>query len=304
VRDGQRPGPATTEQRSVEGVRAVRLLTSGDLSLTAGDQAELTITAGRDVLPRLASTVEDGILVLGSEPGLSSSGEIRYSLSLPRIERLVVGGSGTARGDVVVTGPLAVEASGSGGIDLAGLAVSDLRVRISGLGDVHLTGHASTQIVSITGSGAYEGRDLTTQESTIEAGGSGSAWVSASQRLRADVAGSGDVAYTGSPSKVEPHTSGSGRILPGLVSQRLPPSGPHRTVAGRTRPAPERRHPAQPPVRLTNRTRMQRADGGAAPVSRWDVGYGPSGALWRVSVLGYRLSEPTRASTRCRLIAR
>jgi hypothetical protein len=39
------PGPLTAEQRVVEGVHAVQLDTSGELSLASGSTAKLTITA-------------------------------------------------------------------------------------------------------------------------------------------------------------------------------------------------------------------------------------------------------------------
>jgi len=212
---GSGPGSVTTEQRPVEGVRAVRLETSGDLSLASGSAGKLTVTAGRDVLSRLTSTVKDGTLVLGSKPDTSSSGDIRYSLTLPRLEGLAVTGSGGTRGAVVADGAFTVEASGSGGIDLTGLTVSDLVVRMSGSGDVRLSGQAATQRVSIGGSGGYDGRDLTSRQADVVINGSGDARVNTSQRLSADITGNGDVTYTGTPANVQSHISGSGSIHPG-----------------------------------------------------------------------------------------
>src|SRR5204862_6679936 len=121
-------------ERPVEGVRAVRLETSGDLSLTSGSAAKLTVTAGRDVLNRLTSTVKDGTVVLGSKPDVASSGDIRYSLTLPRLEGLAVTGSGGTPGSDGASGAFTVAPSGAGGIDLTGLTIAGVVVRLSGAG--------------------------------------------------------------------------------------------------------------------------------------------------------------------------
>ena len=59
-------GPTRTEPRPVQGVHAVDLRTSGDLTVTTGPTPKLTITAGRTALRYLTSTVHDGTVILGS----------------------------------------------------------------------------------------------------------------------------------------------------------------------------------------------------------------------------------------------
>ncbi len=204
-----------SEQRPAGGVRAVELRTSGNLTLTAGPQAELTVTAERDVLPRLTSTVEGGTLVLGSDAGRIRDSEIEYDLTLPALDGMVVTGSGSVRGVIDATGPLTVDVSGSGAVELTGLAVTSLTVSMSGSGDIHLSGHADEHRLRMTGSGAFHGDELTTQQSDVEMTGSGDARLDVSQRLRAHLSGSGDLTYSGQPTAVEPHASGSGSIRPG-----------------------------------------------------------------------------------------
>lgn len=173
------------------------------------------MTAGRDALPKLTSAVDGGVLVLGSKPGFDSTGSIRYRLTLPALQGLDVNGSGNVRGRVVATGPFAVRGSGSGETDLTGLTASNLVVRISGSGGIHLSGRASAQRVTISGSGTYDGNDLPTRQADVRLSGSGDAHVSVSRRLSADVTGSGDIIYSGSPLKVQSHTSGSGAVHAG-----------------------------------------------------------------------------------------
>jgi hypothetical protein len=83
---------------------------------------------------------------------------------------------------------------------------------MSGSGDVDLTGSATTQHVSSSGSGNYHGANLTTEDAEIVLSGSGSAQVNVAGRLTATTNGSGDITYAGNPAAVDADSSGSGTI--------------------------------------------------------------------------------------------
>ncbi len=208
------PGPTRTEQRPVDGVHAVDLRTSGDLTIATGAMPKLTITAGRSTLRHLTSTLQDGTVVLDSRPGHNTSGDIRYELTLPTLDGVVIAGSGSAHGTVAAAGLFTVTVSGSGDADLDGLKASAVTVQLSGSGDVHLTGTTDTQSVELVGSGAYLGHDLTSQASAVHIGGSGNALINAVDRLNAEISGNGNISYTGTPA-VTRHISGNGTISAG-----------------------------------------------------------------------------------------
>ena len=151
------PGPTTTEERPVDGVHAVDLRTSGDLTITTGATPKLTITAGRSTLRFLTSTLHDGTVVLDSRAGHATSGDIHYELTLPTIDGLVVAGSGSAHGTVVADGSITVTVSGSGSADLDGLTATAITVELSGSGDIDLAGTTDAQTVVLHGSGSYLG---------------------------------------------------------------------------------------------------------------------------------------------------
>ncbi len=208
------PGPTTTETRPVDGVHAVDLRTSGDLTIRSGATPSLTITAGRTTLRYLTATLQDGTVVLGSRPGHNASGDIHYELTLPTLDGVVVAGSGSARGTVVADGSFAVTVSGSGSADLDGLAASAVTVQLSGSGDIHLAGTTAAQTVQVAGSGSYLGIGLTSQSSDVQVDGSGNAQVNAARRLDARISGSGDVSYSGTPA-LTTQISGDGTISAG-----------------------------------------------------------------------------------------
>ncbi|MEP7179441.1 MAG: head GIN domain-containing protein [Pseudonocardiales bacterium] len=208
------PGPTRTEQRPVEGVHAVDLRTSGDLTITTGATPKLAITAGRTTLRYLTSTLQDGTVVLGSRSGHNASGDIHYELTLPTLDGVAIAGSGSAHGTVVADGPFTVIVSGSGSAALDGLAATAVTVQLSGSGDIHLAGSTDAQSVEVDGSGTYLGSDLTSRTSDVQIDGSGNAHVNAIGPLDAQINGSGNIFYTGTP-VLTTHTSGNGTISAG-----------------------------------------------------------------------------------------
>ncbi len=209
------PGPQTTQQRSVAGVTAVRVLTSGDLTITAGATQTLSITAGRDQLVSLTSQVVDGTLILDKKSNDFPDGQIRYALTVPPLGSVELSGSGGAEGVGVLTGDAQVVVTGSGAAVLTGLRLTSVVVDLTGSGDVQLAGTAGTQRVTVTGSGNYQGAGLVSTDAEVRASGSGNVQVTVSGTLSATATGSGNITYNGNPAQVQKSSTGSGDIAPG-----------------------------------------------------------------------------------------
>ncbi len=207
-------GAELTQQRQIQGVTAVRLLTSGDLTITAGPTQTLTVTAGTNQQVGLTSQVIDGTLILDSKAG-SVSGSISYALTVPPLRSVDLTGSGNAHGVAVLAGDAEVTVTGSGNASLSGLDLTSVVVDLSGSGEAELQGRSVTQRVSVSGSGSYRGAALVTDQSDVQVSGSGGAAVQATRRLTASVSGSGDVTFTGNPPELIRNATGSGSINAG-----------------------------------------------------------------------------------------
>jgi uncharacterized protein YjeT (DUF2065 family) len=206
------PGPQRSEVREVADVTAADLRAIGNLTVTAGETTRLTVTAGEDVLDRLTSEVDDGTLVLDAEGVFGSLGEVRYDLVVPRLDAVIISGSGNATvTDVPATVALELAVDGSGDITAGGLDVDDLRVRIGGSGDVEVEGRADAQQVGIGGSGAYRADGLESSTAQVSIEGSGGVEVRVSDQLDVSISGSGDVVYSGDPA-VTSSVTGSGAV--------------------------------------------------------------------------------------------
>ncbi len=208
-------GAQTTEDRAIQNVSAVRLLTSGNLTVTVGSPEKLTVTAGANQLVGLTSQVIDGTLILDNKSSNTISGDISYALTVAPVDSLALSGSGNAEGTGVLRGDATLTVTGSGSANLTGLDLTGLTVDLSGSGGAQLAGRATSQRVTVTGSGNYDGSALASEQADVEATGSGSVSVDVSGRLSATTAGSGNVTYTGNPTQVDKDSSGSGEITPG-----------------------------------------------------------------------------------------
>ena len=208
------PGPTRTVHHPVDGVHAVELRTSGDLSINTGVTPRLVITAGATTLRYLTSSLRDGTVVLASRSGHNASGDIHYELTLPTLDGVVIAGSGSAHGTVAADGSFTVTGTGSGSVVLDGLTATAVTVQLSGSGDIHLTGTTDAQSVELGGSGTYLGTELTSQTSAVQIAGSGNAYVNATKQLDAQIRGSGNISYIGTPA-LTTHVSGDGTISAG-----------------------------------------------------------------------------------------
>lgn len=208
-------GSQTTQQRTIQGVTAVKLLTSGTLSITPGSSETLAVTAGANDQVALTSQVIDGTLILDNKASNTVDGSISYALTVPPLGGIDLSGSGNAGGVGVLTGDAQLTVSGSGNATFTGLDVTSVVADLTGSGDLELGGTSEMQRVTVSGSGSYRGSALTTQEADVEVSGSGDAAVNVAARLSASVSGSGNVTYTGNPPEISKDASGSGAITRG-----------------------------------------------------------------------------------------
>ncbi len=208
-------GPQTTEQRAISGVTAVRVLTSGTVTITPGTTQTLSVTAGANQLVGLTSQVIDGTLILDNKSNNFPDGEISYALTVPPLRSVELSGSGGAEGVGVLTGDAQVTVTGSGSATLTGLDLTSVTVDLTGSGDVELAGSAGKQRITSTGSGNYRGAGLVTEDAQVQVSGSGNVAVAVSGSLTATASGSGNITYSGNPAQVDKSSTGSGDITPG-----------------------------------------------------------------------------------------
>lgn len=211
---------AATQDRHLTGFNGIQLSGSYDVYIVQGSTEAVRVEAPSDVIDKIITEVQGGVLKIynKSEHGWNSdnwfSGNKKMVVYVNARDINFIGISGS--GDVyfkegINTNNLKIKVSGSGDV-LGKLNVKGLEVGVTGSGDVKLNGRADVANVNVSGSGDYTAPEVATLSTTVRVSGSGDAKVYATQKIDASVSGSGDIIYGGSPKQVTTATHGSGDI--------------------------------------------------------------------------------------------
>jgi hypothetical protein len=189
-------GVPAEETRAVGTFGAIHARGSFDVEVTVRSAGpyELRLVGDENILPHVKTFIEDDTLRLEMESGRYSSEQpLHVELSVPdlRLFRL----------------------SGSGDIAVEGLDNGAFEARISGSGNMRVSGRTDKLKATISGSGDMRLYELEAREASASISGSGNIWTHATEVLEVHISGSGDVRYKGSPS-TDASVSGSGSVRP------------------------------------------------------------------------------------------
>jgi len=205
-------GEPVTENRTVGEFTTVSIDGSGSLSITTGETASLTITAPQATLDTIKTTTLSGVLEIGPERGSPTpEGQIIYLLTVPVVDGIIVRGSANVTADFTGAMDVSIETRASGSVKGTGLEGDHAQATVRGSGGITILGSVSMLSVVVTGSGDFEGPELTSRECTVDIAGSGNAKVNSTGTLAIDVRGSGNVAHTGG-AEVTTSIAGSGDV--------------------------------------------------------------------------------------------
>jgi hypothetical protein len=208
---------ADTEDRHLSGFHAVDVSGSFDVYITQGATESVKVEAPGNVIKNIKTDVKGGTLNIYTKEHFSwnsmfGNKKMVVYVTIKNVDGIALTGSGDVFfKDGITAGNLRLQLTGSG--DLLGkVNAKALFASITGSGDIKISGHADGQKVNVTGSGDYSARDLTSTNVVVSVSGSGDASVYASGNLAATVAGSGDIHYGGNPKNISKSKSGSGDI--------------------------------------------------------------------------------------------
>ena len=186
-------GRVKVEQRAVRGFDRVSIGGTGELFLEQAGEESLTIEAEDNLLPLLTSDVQGGRLSLGVRPNttISATRPIVYRLKVRSLKEL--------------------RASGAVKVSATGIDQPELNVNLSGSVSSTFAGRASSQDISLSGTGRFDGRSLEGREASVEISGTGEAIVNAAEALNVRGSGTARVRFLGNP-RVEQQVSGLARV--------------------------------------------------------------------------------------------
>lgn len=182
---------------------------------------------GKDDEITVYITVKDieGISVSGSGDIIGETkiiaGDLDLNVSGSGNMNIEADASGEVEADVSGSGDLILkgkcrefnsDVSGSGKVNLTMNIGGTADFGISGSGKIEASGSAATVKTNISGSGKVLAANLETNRCEVRISGSGDVEINVKSEIDANISGSGTVSYRGNPSKVNSHSSGSGKV--------------------------------------------------------------------------------------------
>jgi hypothetical protein len=208
----------------VEGAEFTQLTfkSIGEVFLTQGDACEFRIDGDPDLIKKVDTRVEDGVLTITYAVDvvdwtglgwISIENRLRYTITVKELDQLTLGGAGVIRAERLTGDTLKLHHSGLGFMNISGLNVRELGVTLGGLGEVRLAGEVQSQVVALSGGGGYQAIDLRSQEADVTLTGAGTAKVWVEAKLKASVSGAGSILFKGEP-QLDQSVSGLGSVKP------------------------------------------------------------------------------------------
>ena len=210
------------ELRQVSGFHSVLLREFGTLTITQGDTEGLTIDADDEILPKINTSVSDGVLQIGigrnwleraaEFVGSSmSSHPIRFSLTVRELKEVKIRGAALVKASRLESENLTLILAGAGRVEIEDLKAQSLSVRLPGAGEINIAGSVINQDVEIRGVGSYYAPKLDCSNGSIVLTGAGKALLRVKDNLNIVMRGLGSIDYYGRPT-VNKSVSGLGNI--------------------------------------------------------------------------------------------
>jgi hypothetical protein len=208
-------GDQVTEQRKVKKFCAVSLQIQANVVLRDGNPA-LTITSSQEMLSRITTEVHNGELIIrySGNSNYSSAEPVNIELSASRIVALEINGTGSITAmDEIASESLRLGINGPGSMIIPSVSVKILDVAVNGSGSIsEIRGSVETLKLLVNGSGEINTPALNGKSVECSVTGSGQIRMSASESLIAEITGSGDIVYNGSPVKKRVDITGTGTV--------------------------------------------------------------------------------------------
>ncbi|MEM9824259.1 MAG: head GIN domain-containing protein, partial [Bacteroidota bacterium] len=147
-------GPIVTKTLDLSNFSSVGLSISAKVYLTQGSKQSVKVEAQENIIENLKTKVSKGSWNIGFRENVGNHKAIKIYITLPSLEKVAVGGSGTIEGTNHFPNldKLAVAVSGSGKVKLD-VATTEITSAVSGSGNIHLEGSTEKHRIAVSGSG-------------------------------------------------------------------------------------------------------------------------------------------------------
>lgn len=205
-----------SENREVSGFKGIDFSTFGKINVVQGDKESLNISGPDNVVPEIATSVDNGTLVIKDKEkftitSLTSENTLTFTIVVKDLTAFTISGLGDVQVDNLSTPSMTLSMSGAGKVQMNQLTTDSLNVDLSGLGGLEISGSTTQATFDLSGAGSINAPDLKAQTANITLSGLGSATLWVTDQLKGDISGAGSVSYYGNP-QTSTNTSGLGKF--------------------------------------------------------------------------------------------
>jgi hypothetical protein len=202
-----------TETRSFSSFNKIKLCGAGKVFLTEGSKEEATITAQNLNLSDIITEIKNNTLHIYPQKNVfGEDSHLTIYLTYKQLDGIQISGAVDLQVNSVITSnKFDLKCSGSEKVSMK-INTKELFVKSSGSGKVNVSGNTHSQSIELSGSGKFTGYELSSHSALVNLSGSGKVELTVNQSLVANVSGSGNISYKGTPAVKDVNVNGSGHI--------------------------------------------------------------------------------------------
>jgi hypothetical protein len=208
-------GSTTTESRNVSSFTGVQAEGSTDVEIVKGTQQKVEVSGYKNLVDIYEAYVQNGTLVLKFRNDFSNfrNNNVRVRIEIPQLSSVGLNGSGNVSVQNFTNNNLTSTVNGSGNLAFFNLTGTNLSSTVNGSGDVASANCTFDQLYTrVSGSGKIRAAQILSKNADASVSGSGTIELTAAQKLKARISGSGEIRYHGNPASTDIEISGSGKV--------------------------------------------------------------------------------------------
>lgn len=180
-----------------DSVRGLLLEAAGDVTVTVGDEPQLTISGPESTLERVTVKERDGLLVIGTTGRGINLRSLTVKLTVTAFDELELAGAGDVTAEFTPSSDVRITVGGAGDVEATGIDAEHVTVAIAGAGAVKLTGEAESAEYRVDGAGEIDAAGLIVSDATAEINGAGAITLHATDTADAHTSGIGEITIRG-----------------------------------------------------------------------------------------------------------
>ena len=210
-------GDNIQEVRIVGDFTEIELNQGVNLILTQSSSKSLMIEGGKNLLGKVTTTVESGVLVMKNDNGCnwtrSLKKDINVYVNVFELSRITHSGHGTLSStNTIVANTLDISIYGNGDLQLD-INIGYLYTLVQNSGDLILNGTAGGHELYNSGNNWIRCAGLSTSYTSVNCNSTGDCYIAASDSLLVEINSIGSVFYSGNPQKVTSIIQGEGALI-------------------------------------------------------------------------------------------